>query len=267
MFLLKLIHPSIQPKNLVFNVPGPYTYTQFNIYSSPCIHTLKLHDIGHLPFTLAGTYQCVSWIAIRDHYCPLPKGLAFPVSPFSVLGNSPQWPNCTILALKSSQTASVYTLRQKHFLGWNSRNLTWDICDWFEIGKHLYTFPFSDVWKSLTRNISDAWANIAGGQFFASYWGRLWTGKGAVPYFNICLFKLCPINFSHVDFDKSIYLYIYFRWCSSGLTCISKRKRSMIWVAALFLIERVLLKDIRATTFEMRLKLADKKCPKREVYK
>ena len=41
----------------------------------------------------------------------------------------------------------------------------------------------------------------------------------------------------------------------------------MIWVAALFLIERVLLKDIMTTTYELRLKLADKKCPKREVYK
>ena len=106
-----------------------------------------------------------------------------------------------------------------------------------------------------------------GGQFFASYWGRLWTGKGAVPYFNICLFKLCPINFSHVDFDKSIFPSIFFRWCSSSFMSIWKRQRSIIWIAALILIEGVSLKDIRATTFELRLKLADKKCLKREVYK
>ena len=74
-----------------------------------------------------------------------------------------------------------------------------------------------------------------GGQFFASYWGRLWTGKGAVPNFNICLFKLCPINFSHVDFDKSIFPSIFFRWCSSSFMSIWKRQRSMIWIAALIL--------------------------------
>ena len=32
-------------------------------------------------------------------------------------------------------------------------------------------------------------------------------------------------------------------------------------------LEGVSLKDIRATTFELRLKLADKKCPKRDLYR
>ena len=51
--------------------------------------TGNLTLLAHLPAwhpPPSPTYQCVSWIAIHGHYCPLPSGSAFPVSPFSALG-------------------------------------------------------------------------------------------------------------------------------------------------------------------------------------
>ena len=84
------------------------------------------------------------------------------------------------------------------------------VIDWRKASTCIHSlFPMCEnLWQetSLMRE------QTLRGQFFASYWGRLWTRKGgAVPYFNICLFKLCPINFSHVDFDKSIYQYTYLK--------------------------------------------------------
>ena len=135
---------------------------------------------------------------------PITLGLGLSRQPFFSPGNWLRWQNCSILSLKSSnlhsrayQQVSAFIvhpyLLSIHLSQFRNVVFNFVMGDWYEIGKHLYTFPSSKVWKSLTRNIFAAWANIAGGSFCL----LLVRWRGVMP-FHISPFASLNIFLSHV---------------------------------------------------------------------